>query len=111
MRFILRRLGFYAIALWGAITLNFLLPRLAPGSPLDGLLARLSPSQLSSNPHVVDNLRAFLGVQKEPLLNAYGSYLRQVFTGDFGISTSNFPSPVTDVIGKTLPYSIFIVGP
>ena len=43
MRFILRRLGFYAIALWGAITLNFLLPRLMPGSPLDGLMSRLSP--------------------------------------------------------------------
>jgi peptide/nickel transport system permease protein len=31
MRFLLRRLGFYAIALWGAITLNYLLPRLMPG--------------------------------------------------------------------------------
>ena len=59
MRFILRRLGFYAIALWGAITLNFFLPRLAPGSPLDGLMARLSPSQLAANPHMVDNLRAW----------------------------------------------------
>jgi peptide/nickel transport system permease protein len=30
--------------------------------------------------------------------------------GDFGISTSNFPAPVTEVIGRTLPYSIFLVG-
>jgi peptide/nickel transport system permease protein len=110
MRFLLRRLGFYAIALWGAITLNYLLPRLMPGSPIDGLLARMSPAQLASNPNAVDNLRDSLGFQKEPLLEGYFTYLGQIARGDFGISTSNFPSPVTEVIARTLPYSIFLVG-
>jgi len=110
MRYLLRRLGFYAVALWGAITLNFLLPRLAPGSPLDGLMARLPPSQLASNPNMVENLRSYLDVQQQPLHEAYVGYLGQIFTGDFGVSTSNFPAPVSDVVGKTLPYSIFLVG-
>jgi peptide/nickel transport system permease protein len=110
MRFILRRLGFYAIALWGAITLNYLLPRLMPGSPIDGLLARLSPAQLASNPNAVANLRDSLGFQKEPLLQGYVTYLGQLAHGDLGISTSNFPAPVTEVVGRTLPYSIFLVG-
>jgi hypothetical protein len=43
MRFILRRLGFYAIALWGAITLNFLLPRLSAVSPFRGCGAAGGP--------------------------------------------------------------------
>jgi peptide/nickel transport system permease protein len=110
MRFILRRLGFYAVAFWGAITLNYVLPRLMPGSPVDGLLARMSPAQLASNPTAVDNLRDSLGFQKEPLLQGYATYLGQLARGDLGISTSNFPSPVTEVIGRTLPYSIFLVG-
>jgi peptide/nickel transport system permease protein len=110
MRFLLRRLGFYALALWGAITLNYLLPRLMPGEPIDGLLQRLSPAQLASNPNSVDNLRESLGFQKEPLLEGYFTYLGQIIRGDFGISTSNFPAPVTEVIGRTLPYSIFLVG-
>ena len=29
---------------------------------------------------------------------------------DFGISTSHYPAPVSQVIGQTLPYSIFLVG-
>ena len=29
---------------------------------------------------------------------------------DFGLSTSNYPTPVSEVIGRTLPYSIFLVG-
>jgi len=110
MRFVLRRLGFYAVALWGALTLNFLLPRLMPGSPLDGLLARLPPAQLQANPHMVENLRTVLGGDDESLLRAYPAYLKQVLTGNFGVSTSNFPAPVSDVIGVTLPYSIFLVG-
>jgi len=110
MRFILRRLGFYVVALWGAITLNYLLPRLMPGSPIDGLLARMSPAQLAASPDSVDNLRESLGFHKEPLLEGYFTYLGQLARGDFGISTSNFPSPVTEVIGRTLPYSIFLVG-
>ena len=48
--------------------------------------------------------------QKEPLLQGYITYLGQLAHGDFGISTSNFPSPVSEVIGRTLPYSIFLVG-
>jgi peptide/nickel transport system permease protein len=110
VRFLLRRLGFYAIALWGAITLNYLLPRLMPGEPIDGMLARLSPAQLAANPNAIQNLRDSLGFQKEPLLQGYITYLGQILHGDFGISTSNFPSPVSEVIGRTLPYSIFLVG-
>lgn len=110
MRFLLRRLAFYGLALWGAITLNYLLPRLMPGSPIDGLLARLSPAQLASNPNAVDNLRDSLGFNKEPLLSGYFTYLGQLARGDLGISTSNFPAPVSEVISRTLPYSIFLVG-
>jgi peptide/nickel transport system permease protein len=110
VRFVLRRVAFYLVALWGAITLNFVLPRLMPGSPLDGLLSRLTPSQIASNPGMVDNLRAELGAEDESLLEAYPTYLKQMLTGDFGVSTSNFPSPVSEVIGDTLPYSIFLVG-
>jgi peptide/nickel transport system permease protein len=29
---------------------------------------------------------------------------------DFGLSTSNYPTPVSEVVGRTLPYSIFLVG-
>ena len=35
MRYLLRRLGFYLVTFWAAITLNFLLPRLLPGNPID----------------------------------------------------------------------------
>ena len=33
MRYLLRRAGFYLIALWAAVTFNFIIPRLMPGNP------------------------------------------------------------------------------
>ena len=44
MRWLLRRLVFYVFAVWVALTLNFLLPRLMPGDPIGGVLQRLSPA-------------------------------------------------------------------
>jgi peptide/nickel transport system permease protein len=110
MRWLVRRCCFYLFALWVAVTLNFLLPRLMPGDPADGMLARLSASQLASNPGIVETYRRMLGGPHQSLVHSYFSYLGQIARLDFGISTSNYPSNVSEVIGRTLPYSIFLVG-
>ncbi len=39
MRFVVRRLGFFAVTLWAAISLNFMIPRLMPGNPAQVLVA------------------------------------------------------------------------
>ncbi len=110
MRWLLRRLGFYVFAIWVALTVNFLLPRLMPGSPLGGLLAHLNPSQLSANPGVLQTYEALLGGGHHSIWQDYVTYLHRIVRFDFGISTSNYPTPVSEVIGRTLPYSIFLVG-
>jgi peptide/nickel transport system permease protein len=110
MRWLLRRVCFYVFALWVAATLNFLLPRLMPGDPLGGVLQRLSPSQIQGNPGIVETYRTLLGGPKESLWSAYPKYLGHIATFDFGVSTSNYPARVSTVIGRTLPYSIFLVG-
>jgi peptide/nickel transport system permease protein len=38
------------------------------------------------------------------------TYLHRIMHFNFGISTSNYPAPVSEVVGRTLPYSIFLVG-
>ncbi len=107
MRFLARRLLFYLLALYAAITLNFLLPRLMPGSPLDGLILRYGDA-IRSNPDMLKQLEASLG-SEDPIWVAYPKYLANIFTGNFGISTAN-QVPVTEVIRNTLPWSIFLVG-
>src|SRR5471032_165333 len=110
MRWFLRRLVFYAIAVWVALTLNFLLPRLMPGSPIAGVLAHLSPAQIQSNPGIIQTYEALLGGGKGTIWHDYVVYLHRLSHLNFGISTSNYPAPVSSVIGRTLPYSIVLVG-
>jgi peptide/nickel transport system permease protein len=110
MRWFARRLAFYVFALWVALTINFLLPRLMPGDPLGGILQHLSPSQISANPGIVQTYKLLLGGGDNSIWHDYVVYLHRIASFDFGISTSNYPAPVSDVVGRTLPYSIFLVG-
>jgi peptide/nickel transport system permease protein len=110
MRWFARRLVFYIFAVWVAVTLNFMLPRLMPGDPVGGVVAHLTPAQLQSNPGIIETYREILGGAKGSEIHQYFLYLRHVATLNFGISTSNYPAKVTEVIGRTLPYSIFLVG-
>src|SRR5205814_5316059 len=110
MRWFARRLAFYVFAIWVALTINFLLPRLMPGSPLGGILQHLSPSQISANPGIIQTYEALLGGGHHSIWQDYVTYLGRIVHFDFGISTSNYPTHVSEVIGRTLPYSIFLVG-
>src|SRR5437763_1384475 len=110
MRWFIRRFAFYLFAVWVALTLNFLLPRLMPGDPAGGVLQRLSPAQIQANPGIIQTYEALLGGGKGSLWHDYTVYLHRVGSLDFGVSTSNYPAKVSDVVGRTLPYSIFLVG-
>jgi peptide/nickel transport system permease protein len=110
MRWFARRLLFYVFAIWVALTVNFLLPRLMPGDPLAGLMQHLTPAQLAANPGLINTYRAVLGGGNNSIWQDYVTYLGRIAHFDFGISTSNYPTPVSEVVGRTLPYSIFLVG-
>lgn len=105
MRFILRRLGFYLVAFWASLTLNFLLPRLMPGDPVSRMLSR---SQQRLDPQQIEALRALLGVDGRPWWEQYPDYLWRTLTGDFGVSISRFPTPVSEVIASQLPWTLLL---
>ncbi len=109
MRFILRRLGFYLIAFWAAVTINFLLPRLLPGNPIDYFLARYQ-NQLAANPHLLDSLRPAFDFKHQSLLDQYRQYLINLLHLNFGVSYSRFPTPVNEMIGQAIPWSLFLAG-
>jgi peptide/nickel transport system permease protein len=110
MRWFLRRLGFYVFATWVALTLTFLLPRLMPGSPIAGILQHLSPSQIQANPGIIQTYETLFGGGHQSIWQAYVQYLHRVSTLNFGISTSNYPTKVSEVVARTVPYSIVLVG-
>jgi peptide/nickel transport system permease protein len=97
------------VALWASVTLNFLLPRLIPGSPLDAFMARFH-DELKNNPHMMDSLRSVLGGSQQPLPVQYVQYLGSLLHGDFGVSYSQFPARVSDILAATVPWTLFLAG-
>jgi len=110
LRFLARRIGFYLVTAWAAVTINFFIPRLMPGNPLDILVARMS-SQGMLTPRAVHDLAVAFGFNtKASLLDLYFRYWGQLFRGDLGISVTYFPSSVASVIGTALPWTLALVG-
>lgn len=107
MRFLLRRLGFYALSAWVALTINFFLPRLMPGDPATALFARFK-GRLA--PEAMDALRETFGLTKAPLWKQYLTSMSHVLRGDLGISIAYFPSPVASVIQTGLIWTVFLAG-
>lgn len=106
MGYMLRRFGFYLVAFWVSITLNFLLPRFMPGDPVSRMVARL---QGEIRPDQVEALRESFGLSDAPLWEQYVRYLGQIFTGNLGFSISRFPTPVIDVISSVIGWT-FLLG-
>lgn len=106
MKFILRRLSFYLIALWAAVTIDFFLPRLMPGDPAATIIGSMGADAMS--PDQVEALRATLGLSDAPLFQQYLIFLSEILHGNFGISFSHYPSPVTEVIGTGLRWTILL---
>ena len=108
MRFLARRVGFYALTFWFAITLNFIIPRLMPGNPVEVVFARIKHQV---TPAAVSAFSAAFGLDtRQGLLGQYGSYLSQLAHGNLGISITYFPSGVGAVLRQALPWTIVLVG-
>lgn len=107
MRFLLRRLFFYAVAGWVALTLNFLIPRMMPGDPATALVARF---QGELQPEAVEALKEAFGFTDAPMWEQYLSYLSHLFRGDLGISVSYFPAPVSSILSTGLAWTVVLAG-
>lgn len=107
MQFILRRLAFYLVAAWVAITANFFIPRAMPGDAVDAILAKF-PNLL---PPARKALEATLGTGKQgSLWSQYVTYLGHVFRLDFGASLSNYPASVTSIVANGIYWTLGLVG-
>jgi peptide/nickel transport system permease protein len=105
---LLRRLAFYVLTAWAAVTVNFFIPHLMPGDPVQNLIAR---QQGKSSPQAVEALRIQLGLTGDQSLWAqYAHYWNQLLHGNFGISTSFFPAQVSTVLRAALPWTVALVG-
>jgi len=108
MRFLARRGLFYLVTAWAAVTINFLIPRLMPGNPVEAVLARFQ-GQISVRATKALEIAFGLNVHQS-LWSQYLRYWDNLFHGNLGVSFTYFPTPVSKVIEQSLPWTVVLVG-
>ena len=108
MSAVARRLVVYLLAAWVAVTVSFLLPRVVPGNPVAGAIARASQSG-NCNQQCVIAIEAQLGYNVHTSMwDQYVQYLGALAHGDLGHSWSE-NAPVGSLIVSYLPWTLALL--
>jgi peptide/nickel transport system permease protein len=74
------------------------------------MVKKLAGKDAELDPDKIAAMRAMLGAPSGTLFDQYIAYIKQLLRGDFGVSYTYFPTPVTTVIMKALPWTLILVG-
>ena len=110
LQFFASRFLTYILVVWIGITAVFFIPRFLPSNPVESMLGRLTNRSEFMTPDQIAALRASLQEMyglKGTLWEQYVGFLQRVLiTGDFGPSFSSFPTPVSELVSRALPWTI-----
>ena len=111
-RYLASKTGWYLGALVVAVVLNFLLPRLIPGNPVDVIVSGLGQGGLSSEAQrqIYEQFMKEFGLD-QPMWNQFVTYITSIFQGNLGKSFAFYPTPVTDLIAQSLPFTLVLQIP
>ncbi len=102
-----RRLSLYVVTAWVAITVNFLLPRMMPGNPVQQLIGKLTGQITPQQVHAIE-LAFGIGLN-QGLWAQYTGYLHQLLLGNLGVSIT-LSSPVSSVLASAVPWTVGLIG-
>ena len=102
-----RRLSLYVVTAWVAITVNFLLPRMMPGNPVQQLIGKLTGRITPQQVHAIE-LAFGIGLN-QGLWAQYTGYLHQLVLGNLGVSIT-LSSPVSTVLKSAVPWTVGLIG-
>src|SRR5574344_197662 len=125
LRYVLQKAFWYFLTFLVAIAINFTLPRLGENNPVDIVMGMAAlddagnavydtVAAMEHGKPVLDSTGAKV-MKAEPRLasgfSQFCSYVKNVFKGDFGLSYSQYPKPVIEIIKESLPWTIAIQLP
>jgi peptide/nickel transport system permease protein len=106
-RYLTKRAGWYFLALVVTVVLNWYLPRLIPGNPVDVLIGQMAGGSASGEQ--VRQIRATYFNEfglNHPLWEQFLIYVGNLLHGNMGKSFSLYPANVSSLIGQTLPWTL-----
>jgi peptide/nickel transport system permease protein len=95
-----------------AFLLNFILPRLMPGDPVAVITQRAAQGMASAAAvqRIYEQYQELFGTNR-PMLEQFLLYVKNVAQGNFGLSFSQYPRPVADIIQTSVGWTIMLQLP
>jgi peptide/nickel transport system permease protein len=109
LRYLARKISIYLLTFVVAVTIDWAIPRFMPGNPVDALVSRISLMPDSAQALTSYFLAAFS--LDQPLWQQYLNFWTALFHGDLGRSIMLYPTPVTTLIMRALPYTLGLLLP
>ncbi len=114
LRYLIPRIIQYLTLIFVGITLTYIIPRLAPTNPVEAQVSMMIARGSSLDPDAIESMRAALtelyGLSGSPI-EQYFAFWSRLLRGDLGPSLGNFPTPVSQMIGQALPYTLRLLIP
>jgi peptide/nickel transport system permease protein len=110
--YVIRRFAIMLLILVLAVSINFALPRLTPGDPVEQQLNQLLSSTSGSIGDIraiVDSYRQRFGLD-QPVWRQYLDYWAMVLSLDLGFSLANYPERVGESIAAAMPWTLGLLG-
>jgi peptide/nickel transport system permease protein len=107
-QYILPRVAQWFFVIFVGVTITFLIPRLSPVNPVDNMVGRMTSLQ-SMDPETTKILRETVmdlyGLDGT-LFEQYMAFWGRILKGDLGPSFFAFPTPVNEIIGAGIWYTV-----
>ena len=106
-KYLVNRLVTLLLTIWIAATLIWIIPRLSPVDPAEIMLSRMAAAggTVANSEAILATLQERFGLN-DPLIVQYLKYMRNVLVLDFGLSTASFPTEVSSLIARALPWTL-----
>jgi len=109
--YLLTRLGQFALVVFIGINVTFIVTHATPIDPVEQSIAAATQFG-STSPEAIglmrQSLKELYGLEGD-LAHQYLSFWGRVVVGDFGPSLSAFPTPVSALIGRALPWTVALL--
>ena len=109
--YLVRRLGKALFTIWFVTTLVFFLVRLMPSNPVEVYINELILQYSLTYSEARDQAASLFAINlNAPLWQQYLDYMGNLLQGNLGTSLRSPGTPVTAIIARFLPWTIFSVG-
>jgi peptide/nickel transport system permease protein len=108
-RYLARKIVLYLLTFYVAVTVDWAIPRLMPGDPINNLISRFQ-----TDPTAAKELHGYFTESfglDQPLWKQYLDFWAGLFHGDLGPSITYVGSSVSELIWAAVPYTLALLIP